>query len=303
MLGSLSIKNIVNAVMYRYFAHFPRDRCDIMDEDWENLIILDACRYDIFKQVNSIPGTLEYRLSKGSYTGGFFEENFTGSQHYDTVYVTGNPVPKVDEWCSLDVEAVFHDVKDVWKDNWDEDASTVRPNHVADAIKKAHSNHPNKRLLGHFIQPHQPFIGKTGREIEERGMRAYDRLLERENEPGKKVWEQLKDDDLSAERAWKAYTENLELVLQHVRDLCDDLTGKTVITSDHGNLFGGFAWPFPVRKYGHPPGIHTRKLIKVPWLELETEDRREIRSEPPEMIDSEINEAERFKRLEYLGYQ
>lgn len=301
--GIPNIKFGIEGVMHRYFDHFPRNRCNIMDEDWDNLIILDACRYDAFKEVNSIPGTLEYRLSKGSYTGGFFEENFTDSQHHDTIYVTGNPVPKVDEWCSVDVGTVFYDIHDVWKNHWDEDVNTVRPGPVADAIKKVHANHPDKRLLGHFIQPHQPFIGETGQNIEEEGMRAYDKLAEGESEPGKTVWERLKNDELSAEDVWQAYIENLELVLPHVRDLCDDLNGKTVITSDHGNLFGEFAWPFPVRQYGHPPRIHTRKLIKVPWLELESDERRNITSESPEMAESKTDEEERLKRLEHLGYQ
>jgi len=29
---------------------------NVMDKDWDNLIILDACRYDIFKDVNFIDG-------------------------------------------------------------------------------------------------------------------------------------------------------------------------------------------------------------------------------------------------------
>lgn len=28
----------------------------IMEKDWDNLIILDGCRYDAFKKINSIPG-------------------------------------------------------------------------------------------------------------------------------------------------------------------------------------------------------------------------------------------------------
>jgi hypothetical protein len=45
-----------------------------MQEDWDNLIILDACRYGAFERNNTIPGALEYRFSRGSMTGEFFEE-------------------------------------------------------------------------------------------------------------------------------------------------------------------------------------------------------------------------------------
>lgn len=289
--------------MDAYFSYFPRNRVDVMAEDWDNLLILDACRYDVFEELNVLPGTLGHRLSRGSNTGEFFEENLSNSEHYDTVYVTANPVPRVDEWCTVDVDSVFHDVVDVWKHHWDESVNTVRPEPVADAIRNAHADYPDKRILGHFIQPHQPFIGETGLEIDQRGMAAYDRLSEDDTDTRKKVWELLEDGELSVDRAWQAYRENLELVLPYVRDLCDDLTGKTVVTSDHGNLFGEFAWPFPVRKYGHPRGIHTKKLVKVPWLELDFETRRELTSEPPELTESETDREERLERLRHLGYQ
>lgn len=297
------VDSLMTSLMSRYFTNLPKNRSDIMDEEWDNLLILDACRYDVFEEVNDLPGTLEYRLSNGSRTPEFFEENFGDSKHYDTVYVTANPVPRVDEWCSVNIDTIFHEVIDVWRVHWDEEVNTVRPEPVAGAIRNAHANYPDKRILGHFIQPHQPFIGETGREIEERGISAYDRLVKEKKASGKKVWEQLEDGELSVERAWQAYRENLELVLPHIRDLCDELSGKTVITSDHGNLFGEFVWPFPVRKYGHPAGIHTTNLIKVPWLELEFEEGREIVWEAPENSEAEADEEERLKRLQHLGYR
>jgi hypothetical protein len=301
------MKNAVFALqeklMYKYFSHFPRNRATITQEDWDTLIILDACRYDLFEEVNNLAGTLESRLSHGSYTGGFFEENFQGSKFHDTVYVTANPVPRVDKWCSVDLDSVFHAVVDVWKDHWDESVNTVQPAPVADAIKKAHADYPNKRILGHFIQPHQPFIGDSGLDIEEYGMRAYDELSGTGNSTGAKVWERLERGELSADLVWEAYKENLELVLPYVQDVCSEVSGKTVISSDHGNLFGEFAWPFLIRKYGHPPRIHTKNLIKVPWLEQDFETRRKITSDPPESDTGTMAEEKRLERLQHLGYR
>lgn len=294
---------LVERLMDEYFTRFPKNRCSIMDEDWDNLLLLDACRYDIFEELNGISGNLEARLSKGSSTGEFFEENFANAEYHDTVYVTANPVPRVEEWCSVDVDTVFHNVIDVWEDHWDKTVNTVRPEPVANAIRTAHADYPDKRILGHFLQPHQPFIGERGEEIEEGGMQAYDKLSGKDTGSRKKVWEQLEDGELSTERAWQAYAENLELVLPHVRDLCDELTGKTVVTSDHGNLFGEFAWPFPVRRYGHPRGVHTNKLIKVPWLETGYETRRSITPEAPLGTELKTEEDERLERLKHLGYR
>lgn len=293
---------LIDRLSERYFDYFPRNRCSVMAEDWDNLLILDACRYDVFRDVNGIPGALGHRYSRGSNTGEFFEENFAGTTQHDTVYVTANPVPRVETWCDVDIDAVFHAVVDVWEHDWDETLNTVRPEPVADAIREAHAEYPDKRILGHFVQPHQPFIGERGLEIEERGMSAYDRLLEKESRPGKKVWEQLEDGDLSADQVRDAYTENLELVLPHVRDLCEDLSGKTVVSSDHGNLFGEFAWPFPVRRYGHPRGVHTEKLVKVPWLETDFETRRDVSAERPVNAEPETERQDRLERLQHLGY-
>ena len=301
-LGSV-YSTILERAMDKYFTHFPRNRSTIVAEDWDNLIILDACRYDMFEKANTIPGTLEHRLSKGSNTGEFFEGNFKGSQHFDTVYVTANPVPRVDEWCRVDVDTVFHDVVDVWKHYWDEEVNTVRPEPVANAIRKASADYPDKRIIGHFIQPHQPFIGKNGRRIEERGMTAYDKLSDKVGDTEKKVWGKLRDGELDTERVVQAYMENLELVLPHVERLCDELVGKTVVTSDHGNLFGEFAVPFPVRRYGHPRGIHTKKLVKVPWLETGFAKRRQITSQSLDRDEIRTGEDERLEKLKDLGYR
>jgi hypothetical protein len=37
-----------------------------MDEDWDTLLILDACRYDLFAEEVPFGGRLESRISLGS---------------------------------------------------------------------------------------------------------------------------------------------------------------------------------------------------------------------------------------------
>jgi len=41
---------------------------DTFDEDWDTLILLDACRYDMFKSNSQLEGSLSSRISKGSAT-------------------------------------------------------------------------------------------------------------------------------------------------------------------------------------------------------------------------------------------
>ena len=46
-----------------------------LDQDWDNVIILDACRFDIFSELNHIPGNLECKISNASSSDEFFEKN------------------------------------------------------------------------------------------------------------------------------------------------------------------------------------------------------------------------------------
>lgn len=59
-----------------YTKPFNEDGVDVFTEDWDNLIILDACRYDMLESA-SIEGTLEHRISRGSNTVEFLFGNFT----------------------------------------------------------------------------------------------------------------------------------------------------------------------------------------------------------------------------------
>ncbi len=51
-----------------------------------------------------------------------------------------------------------------------------------------------------------------------------------------KIWARLRQGDVSDQRVWEAYRENLNLLFTHLRELLDTVDGKTVVTSDHGNL-------------------------------------------------------------------
>jgi hypothetical protein len=57
------------------------DGINVLEEDWDNLVILDACRYDLFKQVNDISGDLQKRQSQASMTAEFLNRNFAGKRN------------------------------------------------------------------------------------------------------------------------------------------------------------------------------------------------------------------------------
>ncbi|MDB2270856.1 hypothetical protein PM032_07450 [Halorubrum ezzemoulense] len=268
----------------------------VMAEDWDNLLILDACRYDMFSNRIDIDGELESRISLGSTSEEFMEKNFDEKQFHDTVYVNANPfIPRL----NLD-DGTFHAVVNCLND-WDTELQTVRPEIVAERAREASEQYPNKRLIVHFMQPHAPFIGERGRKMIGGGW-TMDHDVEKE--PG--VWDQLRDGrDISLNTVWEAYNENLDLVLEEVKPLLTDLDGKSVITADHGNLVGERLRPIPTRrKYGHPYGVHTEELVKVPWFIMDGSNRKEISADSPvKSNDESVSDEKLEDRLEALGYR
>jgi len=82
----------------------------------------------------------------------------------------------------------------------------------------------------------------------------------------------------------------------------DKITGRIVVTSDHGNMIGERAAPIPIREWGHPPKLYTEDLITVPWLVIDGQQRREVAVESPEVSRDSIKDSIINDRLENLGY-
>ena len=269
------------------------DGVDVIARDWDNLLILDGCRYDLFANGAEIEGNLRKVRSKASHSGEFMEANFEGRQLHDTVYVTANPH-------AYDIDKdVFHAVENLLDDKWDERTQTVSPGAVVQTAVDVHERYPEKRLIVHFMQPHFPFLGDTGREFSHRGIDMH------REETGNALnpWLALvSDPELSLETVLKAYEENLEIVVPHVEELVRRLSGKSVVTSDHGNLIGERGFPIPVKQYGHPRGVRNPGVLDVPWLEIPARDRRRTVAEPPICETKEHDQAAIEERLRALGY-
>lgn len=274
---------INNLVFHARYGNGTR----VMEEDWDTLILLDACRYDMFSEAVEFDGRLEYRISLGSTSEEFLARNFSDGTYHDTVYVNANAyLPKL----GFDQDGTFHAVLDLL-DEWDPELEIAHPRTVTDAARDAHERFPDKRIIVHYMQPHIPFIGDYGWELQEQiGRRS--------------VWKALRAGSKPAgmDEIWKAYRENLELVFSYLDELLDETTGKTVISADHGNMVGERQWPVPThRMYGHPWGVYSPQLVKVPWFVIESDERREIEPEPP-LINQPKSQELIQERLRSLGY-
>jgi hypothetical protein len=283
----------VHRVYARYTdSRYNNENTDVMNEDWDNLVLLDAARFDYFEDMNTIEGTLRKEVSRGKKSWEFIEENFVGRDLHDTVYVTANPF-------STDIpEGTFYYIDHLHARAWDERIGTVQPEDVVKAAIEAHEQYPNKRLIIHYMQPHRPYLGETAEMLRERlDLQGYGK-----HDKGIQIWGAVKQRDVSIREIRDAYRETLEIALQSVDDLLNQLSGKSVVTSDHGEMLGERVFPFTTRVWGHMEGFDTPTLREVPWLVVGSTDRRNIYDSDP--IDSEValNDTEIEERLEALGY-
>lgn len=259
---------------------------DFIEEEWDNLIILDGCRADLFEARSEITGDLTTKRSNASGTPEFLEKNFDGKRFPDTVYLSANP--------HLDtIEAAFHDVVRLWETDWDEETGTVLPNDAANRAIEVSKEYPDKRLIVHFIQPHRPFLGDTASQMEQSQLVGGGVILD---EPEVDFWwTSLEKGDLDRETAWKAYSETLDLTLPHVKRLIDELNGLTVVSADHGNAFGEDGI------YGHPVRTHHWSLVDVPWLRIRSGEKQIVPA-GAEVKTHERSSDDIEDRLAALGY-
>ncbi len=247
------------------FPDHSKDRAvRVMEEDWDYLILLDACRLDLFREVVD-PGT-PHVVSGGSSTSEWMVWNFDRDCS-DTVYVAGNPHFATANLVKTLGRSPFADVVEVWDHGWDEVLKTVPPHQVTNGAMKALAMHPEKRVIVHYNQPHHPFIADpellsmddgTFRKFEGRSSRPTDHRI---------IWDAARTGKVSRKRVWTGYRKNLELVMTEVAKVVDVVHGRVVVTADHGNAMGeSFIW-------GHPNGMRLPALVNVPWYVIKDEER------------------------------
>jgi len=263
-------------------SKYHKKGVDIFEESWDNLIILDSCRFDTFHEICDFDGSLESRISKASMTEEFIRGNFSDKRLYDTVYVAGN------YWymkAKDEIDSEIHKFIAVELDSFDGDAAF--PETVTKTACQANENYPNKRLIIHYNQPHQPYFDRTGE------------LFRR---PASYPFE-LPKDGYEHQDIIHAYRTTLETVFIELQTLLSELKGRTVITADHGELLGERLWPLPFRRYGHPRGSRVGHLLKVPWFVIDDGERKNIIEKKPMSEIDENSKVEIDEHLRSLGYR
>jgi hypothetical protein len=312
----------------------------VMDEAWDYLIVLDACRYDSMAAVAEryFDGKLDRRVSPGTSTVEWRDASFPG-RYEGVVYVSSNPyINGVRPVRGFLGSEHFDRVYDVWRSGWDAVKGTVRPKTVSDAAIAAMTEHPRARIIVHYLQPHAPYLGlETG----SLGFPVPDVECERVltgtaacAEPAFKVfllktltWVCYKMRLLGRNPTWRlrellamapaspmdavrracgdsglraAYEANLEIVLSSVAHLTRFMAGRIVITSDHGELLGEGG------SYSHFPGSRLAQLLEIPWLVVEKKEKEPLDSWRADgaapVTGGDEDDSEIARRLRALGY-
>lgn len=237
----------------------------LFKEEYYILIILDACRYDMFKIIfhKYIRGKLIGALSPGSNTYEWLPRVFPILKFKYPKVFSAHPAIN-----SIGVEyRGFKAIKyipseniiDIWKYRWNKTFNTVLPMDLVRYVTKYGLS--NKNILW-FVQPHFPWIYNY--KVSEKIIKE---SIKRKIDYEVIIKEMIKRRRLSREQIIRAYMLNLHEALNAVSKLIDFIKrngfyGRIIITSDHGELLGEYGL------YGHVQKLYLSELRIVPWLEV-----------------------------------
>lgn len=258
--------------------------------DWDVLVLLDACRFDLFEEyapnhpiyerLESVDSVYSCASSSTEWVSKAYGREFD-EEVADTHLVSGNG------WESrrLDLDR-FGGVTPIWE-HWDSELGTTRPGDVTDAAIHAGRRTDCGRLIVHYMQPHAPFLHCAGK---------YNSINEHAGQgQSQNVWKGLKKGEHDLDEVWEGYGQNLLTVLDDVERLIDNISGSVVISADHGNLVGEFGL------YGHPAGLPIPTVKRVPWVRVEASDTETYVPEDP--IEPEVRGDDVDDHLRALGYK
>lgn len=254
----------------------------IFAKDWDNLIILDACNHIVAKQYNWECEYMSAHRSRATNSKEFFLNEVSGRDLTDTVYISANAwVDELYDEADFNLhELIVVDIND--------------PEDMATNVKSIAGKYENKRVVAHFMQPHFPVLSDDYKKVNEEWYA--DRPMN--------MWHNKMIDnlnyDITKERLIEAYEANLRTILPIIKNLVEDIRGKTVISADHGQIFDERVRPIPIKMWGHPQGAYANNLLNVPWI-VYSGNRKDI--EPGENNGVSIQTDQDTKaRLEELGY-
>lgn len=283
-----------------------------LNKDWDNLIILDACRYDKINRLdNNIIGS---EFIDASTSREFIQKYINGNEYHDTIYVSANPFAyKIEENAFFKIITPYNDSQFSSKNDKyivDDLQKLWSPETMYQLAQETYFNNQNKRLIIHYMQPHAPYFGNRAKELRARLKQnhdikfwAWDEKLRQKDKNKQNVLSHLlsaaKEGYISSTELIEVYEENLNIIYDYACKTSKNMRGKTVITSDHGEMLGE-SYYFDREKFGHQRRVYNKELRKVPWIVTNFEERRDVSESDPE---SRTKDYKLDDHLRALGYK
>ena len=281
---------------------------NVLDKDWDVLIVLDACRVDAINRV--VPeyefiDSVDSIWSVGSTSKEWYVHTFQDRDVSEISLVSGNAwikelfetdpdwkywtatrgsfwhkLPLLDSLLERNLAKTrdFNSYTPVVGNHGADLGTTPLPREVTNAAIHEHRNTRPQRMVVHYMQPHEPYI-----QNENNGDLP---------ESHKNPFDELKAGRVTKEETYSAYLDNLRSVLDSVsRLLCNINAKRVAITADHGELFGEWG------AYAHPAAFPHPTVRKVPWIITEGSNTANETVDQPKQVEASTKE-----RLADLGY-
>jgi len=228
---------------------------------WDIMILLDACRYDIFYQIF----VSEYRhilksmrckyvlkpvISFATNTYDWFKKLLSMRDWRDTVYLCPTPILFAKHNRRLRPIPLdrFGKVIHLWKRAWNHKLRTIHPLRVYLAYKLHRGKYKGHKVIVHFLQPHYPYLTRDF------GYKDKEELF----------WPHVRARVIPISEVKEAYKENLRIVLKYVLEIIRSTRGRIILTSDHGEAFLDLGFIVD-----HSSHIRVPSLVVVPFLYVE----------------------------------
>jgi len=293
---------------YRRYHRIPYQReliTEFVESDSFCLIILDACRYDVFDNNidEYLDGELQLVWGSGRWTGDYAVR--TWQKYYQLTYFASIPVVSDAHFNRIDQDFKpskhFENLVRCWDSEWDPELGTVPANRVTDCAIQYLLDTDSPQIVVHYAQPHVPYIGDTeilpweggsDKNIQER--------LDDGTQPTIKFYEMIRKGEISNKKLQKAYEDNLRYALSEVVRLVQRINCPVIITSDHGEHLGEKG------RYLHKTDSNI--LRRVPWFIVDdseigvTQIEDKYRSCQDTLDKKQYSPPDIEDRLAHLGY-
>ena len=225
------------------------------------IIIIDACRYDIFKEIYQeyLQGELLKVKSLGTDTGSFLKVLINMTDFKDIRVFSSTPQMSKSSihknWLTNPFYPPRLEIIDLWKTNWNNEFDMVLPEEVNKVIIDYGLSDRN---IIWYMPPHFPWIDDISfsKNIINEAIiknKPISEILEEKNKRG----------IITTQRIKQLYINNLQLSLTHITNLIkkiEPITDTIILTSDHGELLGEHNLFF------HYTYLDVPELYTVPWL-------------------------------------